>query len=192
MNEKEIKNGKRIFFESDDDILEIWFSEKLNKFCRMFNAELKTWATFSPCLKDAKRLIDKYSLIEQIQPEINQIWQNVETGREFIIYSNDNDETFHCEYLESQIDGYPERWSMGSNWFKQKDVYVFVRECEEFEILVWYRYVIAGEQEKEYDIHKVAAVDVQDAVNKSKLLYPSRARIPFAFYHNEIKYQPQN
>ena len=131
MNEKEIKNGKIIFFESDDDILEIWFSEKLNKFCRMFNAELKTWATFSPCLKDVKRLINEYSLIEQIQ-------------------------------------------------------------TEEFEIMVWFRYVIAGEQEKEYDIHKIAAVDVQDAVNKAELLYPSRARIPFAYYHNEIKYQPQN
>lgn len=63
---------------------------------------------------------------------------------------------------------------------------------DEFEITVWFRYVIAGEQEKEYDIHKIAAVDVQDAVNKAKLLYPSRARIPFAYYHNKIKYQPQN
>ena len=63
---------------------------------------------------------------------------------------------------------------------------------DEFEIMVWFRYVIAGEQEKEYDIHKIAAVDVQDAVNKAELLYPSRARIPFAYYHNEIKYQPQN
>ena len=61
-----------------------------------------------------------------------------------------------------------------------------------FEITVWYRFVIAGEQEKEYDIHKVEAEDVQDAVNKASDLYKSLSAIPFAYYHNDEKYAPTN
>lgn len=58
---------------------------------------------------------------------------------------------------------------------------------KEFEILVWYRYSIAGEQEKDYQLHKVEAENVLEAVSKTSKLYQSLTAIPFAFYHNDQK-----
>ena len=59
-----------------------------------------------------------------------------------------------------------------------------------FEITVWYRFVIAGECEKEYDIHKIEAKNLQDAVNKASDLYRSHSAIPFQFLYNGERQNP--
>jgi len=61
---------------------------------------------------------------------------------------------------------------------------------QKYEIEVWFRFVIAGEQEKDNDWHTIEATDIQDAVNKANELYTSHKRIPFKFYHNGIPYIP--
>ena len=64
-----------------------------------------------------------------------------------------------------------------------------------FEITVWYRYVIAGEQEKDFEVHEIEAVDVQDAVNKASDMYNTHRAIPFAFYegnNKDVKLKPNN
>lgn len=60
---------------------------------------------------------------------------------------------------------------------------------KEFEIEVWYRYMYQGEQEKEFDKHKVYANTPQEAVNKVAFLYDYRNKIPFSFTHENIKYK---
>lgn len=60
-----------------------------------------------------------------------------------------------------------------------------------FEIEVWYRYASHGELEKEFNIHRILAYNVQDAVNKASEIYKSLATIPFKFIYNGQKYEPQ-
>ena len=59
-----------------------------------------------------------------------------------------------------------------------------------FEITVWYRYVISGEQEKDYQVHEIEADNVQDAVNKASDLYRTHRTIPFQFLFNGEKQKP--
>jgi hypothetical protein len=59
-----------------------------------------------------------------------------------------------------------------------------------FEITVWYRFVVAGEQEKEYDIHYILATDLQSAVNEASDLYRTHRAIPFQFIFNDEKQKP--
>lgn len=61
-----------------------------------------------------------------------------------------------------------------------------------FEITVWYRYMIYGEQEKEFETHEIEATDVQDAVNKASDLYKNSKVIPFQFLYEKEKYSPTN
>jgi len=61
-----------------------------------------------------------------------------------------------------------------------------------FEITVWYRYVIAGEQEKDYQVHDIEASDLQEAVNKASDLYRTHKAIPFQFLYNGEKHSPNN
>lgn len=61
-----------------------------------------------------------------------------------------------------------------------------------FEITVWFRFVVAGEQEKDFHVHTILAETVQEAVNKSADLYNSHKAIPFAYEYNGEKYSPTN
>jgi len=60
-----------------------------------------------------------------------------------------------------------------------------------YKVVVWYRFVIGEEQEKEFDTHDIEATDEQDAVNKAADLYPNFTKIPFQYLINNVKYQPQ-
>jgi hypothetical protein len=59
-----------------------------------------------------------------------------------------------------------------------------------YEIEVWYKFFYRDEQEKDFEIHKIEATSVQDAVNKASDLYKSTKVIPFQFLHNGEKYAP--
>jgi hypothetical protein len=59
-----------------------------------------------------------------------------------------------------------------------------------FQITVWYRYVIAGEQEKDFEVHDIEASDLQEAVNKASDLYRTHRTIPFQFLYNGEKQKP--
>jgi hypothetical protein len=61
---------------------------------------------------------------------------------------------------------------------------------EKFEIKVWYRYVVCGEQEKEFDCHVIEAKTIQDAVNIAESYYKSHSAIPFHFSFEGIRYYP--
>jgi len=59
-----------------------------------------------------------------------------------------------------------------------------------FEITVWYRFVVAGEQEKDFEVHNIEASELQEAVNKASDLYRSHRAIPFQFLYNGEKQKP--
>lgn len=59
-----------------------------------------------------------------------------------------------------------------------------------FKIYVWYRYVIAGEQEKDYMDHEIEASNVREAMIKAKDLYKSFSKIPFSIECGILKVKP--
>ena len=61
-----------------------------------------------------------------------------------------------------------------------------------YTIIVWYRCVIAGEMEKDFQDYKINANNVQEAVNIVADNFNSRSAIPFSFEHNGQKYVPNN
>ena len=61
---------------------------------------------------------------------------------------------------------------------------------QEFDIVVWYRCVRAGEMEKDFQDYKINANNVQEAVNKVADDFKSRKAIPFSYEHNGQKYTP--
>lgn len=63
---------------------------------------------------------------------------------------------------------------------------------QEFNIVVWYRCVRAGEMEKDFQDYKINADNVQEAVNKAADNFKSRSAIPFCYEHNGQKYAPNN
>lgn len=63
---------------------------------------------------------------------------------------------------------------------------------QEFDIVVWYRCVRAGEMEKDFQDYKINANNVQEAVNKVADDFKSRKAIPFSFEYNGQKYTPNN
>jgi len=63
---------------------------------------------------------------------------------------------------------------------------------QEFDIVVWYRCVRAGEMEKDFQDYKINAKNVQEAINKVADDFKSRKAIPFSFEYNGQKYAPNN
>lgn len=63
---------------------------------------------------------------------------------------------------------------------------------QEFDIVVWYRCVRAGEMEKDFQDYKINADNVQEAVNKAADYFKSRKAIPFSYEYNGQKYSPNN
>lgn len=63
---------------------------------------------------------------------------------------------------------------------------------QEFDIVVWYRCVRAGEMEKDFQDYKINANNVQEAVNKVADDFKSRKAIPFSFEYKGQKYSPNN
>ena len=61
-----------------------------------------------------------------------------------------------------------------------------------FKILVWYFYAVAGECEKEFDVHEIEAENVQEAVNKAADMYNSKRAIPFQYMYAGEQYAPTN
>lgn len=63
---------------------------------------------------------------------------------------------------------------------------------QNFQILVWFRFVIKGEQEKDFEVHDIEANDIQEAVNKASDLYKNHKAIPFQFQCKGEKFAPNN
>lgn len=61
-----------------------------------------------------------------------------------------------------------------------------------YQITVCYRYVIANEQEKDFEVHEIEAESVQEAVNKASDLYTNLKRIPFQYLYKGETYKPTN
>lgn len=61
-----------------------------------------------------------------------------------------------------------------------------------YQITVWYRFVVFGEQEKDFEVHSVNATSLQEAVNKVADMYNSHRQIPFAYYYQDTKLAPNN
>jgi len=61
---------------------------------------------------------------------------------------------------------------------------------QNFEILVWFRFMVEGEQEKDFESHTIKALNLQEAVNKASDLYRSHRAIPFQFLYNGEKQKP--
>lgn len=63
---------------------------------------------------------------------------------------------------------------------------------QNFEITVWFRFVVAGEQEKDFDTHTIEAETIQEAVNKAADMYNSHRAIPFKYEYDGNCYSPTN
>ena len=63
---------------------------------------------------------------------------------------------------------------------------------QEFDIVVWYRCVRAGEMEKDFQDYKITAPNIQEAVNIVSEKFKSHKAIPFSYEHNGKKYSPNN
>ena len=50
-----------------------------------------------------------------------------------------------------------------------------------FNITVWFRYVVNGEQEKDFEVHEIEAFKEEEAIEKVKSMYQSLRVIPFSF-----------
>ena len=61
---------------------------------------------------------------------------------------------------------------------------------QNFQLVVWFRYVYRGEQEKDFETHNIEANNLQEAVNKASDLYRSHRAIPFQFLHNGEQQKP--
>ncbi|GIZ08331.1 hypothetical protein [Flavobacterium sp. UMI-01] len=61
---------------------------------------------------------------------------------------------------------------------------------EIFEIEVWFRYPSGDEVEKDYEMHKIEATTIQEAVDKAEVLYRNKVAIPFSYYFNNTQYRP--
>lgn len=59
-----------------------------------------------------------------------------------------------------------------------------------FEITVWYRYVTAGELEKDFEVHDIQANNIQEAVNKASDLYQNHSALPFQFFYKGERQRP--
>ena len=60
-----------------------------------------------------------------------------------------------------------------------------------FEVIVWFRYAVAGEQEKDFNIHYIMAENIQGAINKAPDLYKYHSEIPFKYLHDYKEYKPE-
>ena len=56
-----------------------------------------------------------------------------------------------------------------------------------YKLEIWYKYVVAGEQEKDFDHHIVVADSLEDAVKKGLFFFNTESQIPFAVYHDGKK-----
>ena len=59
-----------------------------------------------------------------------------------------------------------------------------------FEITVWFRFIVEGEQEKDFQVHDIEASELQEAVNKASDLYRSHRAIPFQFLYKGQQQKP--
>ena len=75
--------------------------------------------------------------------------------------------------------------------FTKKDLFNLtapdVNDLPIFEIEVWYRFTVNGQVEKDFDIHKIPAYELKEAVEKAKSMYTSNSKIPFGFYYKNEK-----
>ncbi len=63
---------------------------------------------------------------------------------------------------------------------------------QNYQILVWFRFVIAGEQEKDFEVHDIEADSIQEAVNNASDLYKNHKAIPFQYLYKGERYAPNN
>jgi len=49
-----------------------------------------------------------------------------------------------------------------------------------YSVMVWYRYVSNGEQEKEFEIHEVKAISPKSAIKKAVNEYKGLRQLPFS------------
>ena len=64
MKEKDVRKVRKreLVFKTDDDLLECFFSEKINKYCLLFNSKLYTYKTENGFVHKRDYFIDKYKL----------------------------------------------------------------------------------------------------------------------------------
>lgn len=61
---------------------------------------------------------------------------------------------------------------------------------KEYSLLVWYRYVSFGEEEKDFDLFTVEALGIHDAFKKiKKIHFQGNSRIPTSYAINVKPYQ---
>lgn len=63
---------------------------------------------------------------------------------------------------------------------------------QNFQILVWFRFVVSGEQEKDFEVHNIEAESIQEAVNKASDEYKNHKAMPFQFLYKAEKFAPNN
>jgi len=56
-----------------------------------------------------------------------------------------------------------------------------------YKLQIWYRYTLAGEQEKDFEKYVTVADSLEDAVKKGLAFYNTNYQIPFAVYHDDKK-----
>ena len=61
-----------------------------------------------------------------------------------------------------------------------------------YKVYVWYRFVIAGEQEKDYMDFEIEADSPKEAAIKSKEKFKSFAKIPFSIECDGLTFKPNN
>lgn len=67
-------------------------------------------------------------------------------------------------------------------WF----YYTTRKRLKKYEIRVWYRYVVKGEQQKDFEVHTIEAKNLNDAFIEAKSYYTSLSVIPFKFECNDV------
>lgn len=67
-----------------------------------------------------------------------------------------------------------------------------IMEKQNFNITVWFRYSVAGEVEKDFEVYKILADNVQEAVNEVNSMYTSKSKIPFCFSCEGVDFKPTN
>lgn len=60
---KLLLEGMHQQLSNDGDLLEYFYSDALNKFCIMFNADLRTFKSYGGFNKHLYKLIGKYNLV---------------------------------------------------------------------------------------------------------------------------------
>jgi len=64
---------------------------------------------------------------------------------------------------------------------------------KKFKIVVWFRYMVKGSEQKDFDVYQIDADNLEEALSQTKKFYDNyRGIIPFLYYHGKDKFKPTN